>query len=211
MKIGIDIDDTTVVTINSMIKYGKKYSEEVLKTGPIIPNLGTIKDRFYLNALFGWTEETKFDFFNMYYKDVLIDCEPLPDSPKVIRALKEEGNEIYFISARITSIPGCDAEQLSIDTMNKYEIPYDKVIIGAYNKLEYCLENGIEVFVDDSLEVLEELSKHGIRCYLMTSPVNKDLETGTIKRVTTWEEIYNDLQEVLNDPRRLTKEIKQSV
>ena len=31
MKIGIDIDDTTVVTINSMIKYGKKYSEEVLK------------------------------------------------------------------------------------------------------------------------------------------------------------------------------------
>ena len=191
MKIGIDIDDTTVVTINSMIKYGKKYSEEVLKTGPIIPNLGTIKDRFYLNALFGWTEETKFDFFNMYYKDVLIDCEPLPDSPKVIRALKEEGNEIYFISARITSIPGCDAEQLSIDTMNKYEIPYDKVIIGAYNKLEYCLENGIEVFVDDSLEVLEELSKHGIRCYLMTSPVNKDLETGTIKRVTTWEEVYD--------------------
>lgn len=211
MKIGIDIDDTTVVTINSMIKYGKKYSEEVLKTGPIIPNLGTIKDRFYLNALFGWTEETKFDFFNMYYKDVLKDCEALPDSPKVIRALKEEGNEIYFISARITSIPGCDAEQLSIDTMNKYEIPYDKVIIGAYDKLEYCLENGIEVFVDDSLEVLEELSKHGIRCYLMTSPVNKDLETGTIKRVTTWEEIYNDLQEVLNDPRRLTKEIKQSV
>ena len=35
------------------------------------------------------------------------------------------------------------------------------------------LENGIEVFVDDSLEVLEELTKHGIRCYLMTSPVNK--------------------------------------
>ena len=75
--------------------------------------------------------------------------------------------------------------------MNKYEIPYDKVIIGAYDKLEYCLENGIEVFVDDSLEVLEELSKHGIRCYLMTSPVNKDLETGTIKRVTTWEEVYD--------------------
>lgn len=208
MKIGIDIDDTTVVTINSMIKYGKKYSEEVLKTGPVVLNLGTIKDRYYMNALFGWTEETKFDFFNMYYKDVLEDCKPLADSPKVIKALKEEGNEIYFISARITSIPGCDAEQISIDTMNKYEIPYDKVIIGAYDKLDYCLDNGIEVFVDDSLEVLEELSKHGIRCYLMTSPVNKDLETGSIKRVSTWEEIYNDLQEVLNDPRRLKKEIK---
>ena len=207
MKIGIDIDDTTVVTINSMIKYGKKYSEEVLKSGPIIPNLGTIKDRFYLNALFGWTEETKFDFFNMYYKNVLEDCKPLPDSPKVIRTLKEEGNEIYFISARITSISGCDAEKLSIDTMSKYDIPYDRLIIGAYDKLEYCKEHGIEVFVDDSLDVLQELSKIGIRCYLMTSPVNKDLETGKIKRVTSWEEIYNDLQEVLNDSRKLKKQI----
>ena len=207
MKIGIDIDDTTVVTINSMIKYGKKYSEEVLKTDPVIPNLGTIKDRFYLNALFGWTEETKFDFFNMYYKDVLEDCEPLPGAPKIITQLKNQGNEIYFISARITSIPGCNAEQISIDTMNKYGIPYNKVIIGAYDKLDYCLENGIEVFVDDSLEVLEELAKHGIRCYLMTSPVNKELETGNVKRVSTWEEIYNDLQEVLDDSRELTKQV----
>ena len=29
MRIGIDIDDTTVATLNSMIKYGKKYAEEV--------------------------------------------------------------------------------------------------------------------------------------------------------------------------------------
>lgn len=205
MKIGIDIDDTTVVTLKSMMKYGSIYNEEVLKRPPVNFSLGEIKDRYYMNALFGWDEETKFDFFNMYYKNVLEDCEPLPEAPKVITQLKDEGNEIYFISARITSIPGCNAEQISIDTFNKYGIPYDKVIIGAYEKLQYCLENGIEVFVDDSLEVLQELSKHGIRCYLMTSPINSKLDTGNIKRVTSWEEIYNDLQEVLNDPRKLTK------
>ena len=194
-------------TIELTLPDGKKYSEEVLKSGPIIPNLGTIKDRFYLNALFGWTEETKFDFFNMYYKNVLEDCEPLPGAPEIITQLKNEGNEIYFISARITSIPGCNAEQISIDTFDKHSIPYDKVIIGAYEKLQYCLENGIEVFVDDSLEVLEELTKHGIRCYLMTSPVNKELKTGNVKRVNSWEEIYNDLQEALNDSRKLTKQV----
>lgn len=205
MKIGIDIDDTTVITLKSMMKYGSIYNEEVLKRPPVNFNLGEIKDRYYMNALFGWEEETKFDFFNMYYKNVLEDCEPLPEAPKVITQLKNEGNEIYFISARITSIPGCNAEQISIDTFNKYGIPYDKVIIGAYEKLQYCIENGIEVFIDDSLEVLQELSKHGIRCYLMTSPINSKLDTGNIKRVTSWEEIYNDLQEVLNDPRKLTK------
>ena len=205
MKIGIDIDDTTVITLKSMMKYGSIYNEEVLKRPPVNFNLGEIKDRYYMNALFGWDEETKFDFFNMYYKNVLEDCEPLPAAPKVITQLKNEGNEIYFISARITSIPGCNAEQISIDTFNKYGIPYDKVIIGAYEKLQYCIENGIEVFIDDSLEVLQELSKHGIRCYLMTSPINSKLDTGNIKRVTSWEEIYNDLQEVLNDPKKLTK------
>jgi uncharacterized HAD superfamily protein len=124
----------------------------------------------------------------------------------VLRALKDEGKQIYFISARITSIPGCNSEEISKNTFQKYGIPYDKVIIGAYDKLDYCLEYSIEVFVDDSLEVLQELSEHGIRCYLMTSPINKELDTGDIKRVTSWEEIYNDLQEVLNDPRKLKKE-----
>ena len=207
MRIGIDIDDTTVVTVKSMMKYGNVYNEEVLKRPPVNFNLGEIKDRYYMNALFGWSEEIKFDFFDKYYKQVLEDWEPLPEAPKVIRKLKEEGNSIYFISARLTTIKGCNSEQISLDTFNKYGIPYDKVIIGAYDKLKYCLENDIDVFIDDSLEVLEELSKHGIRCYLMTSPINSKLKTDNVKRVTSWEEIYNDLQEVLNDPRKLKKEL----
>ncbi len=194
MKIGIDIDDTTVVTVKSMIKYGNIFNEEILKRPPVNFNFGEIKDRYYMNALFGWTEETKFEFFDMYYKNVLEDCEPLPNASKVITKLKEEGNEIIFISSRITTIKGCNAEQITIDSFNKNKIPFDKVIIGAYNKLEYCLNNNIEVFVDDSLEVLQDLSKHGIRCYLMTSPINSKLDTGDITRVKTWDEIYNDLK-----------------
>lgn len=201
MKIGIDIDDTTVITIDSMINYGKKYAEEVLKQGPVKLNLGTIKDRFYMNALFGWTEETKFDFFNMYYKNVLEDVKPLPKAQEIINKLKEEGNEIYFISARITTIEGCDAEEISKNTMHKYNIPYNKMIIGAYDKLDYCLNNNIEVFIDDSLEVLQELSKHGIKCYLMTSPVNRELDPQNIKRVHSWQEIYDNLNGVNNDTR----------
>lgn len=201
MKIGIDIDDTTVNTVNPMIKYGNIFNEEVLKRPPVHFNFGEIKDRYYMNSLFGWTEETKFEFFNMYYKNVLEDCEPLPGAPKVITTLKEEGNELIFISSRITSIKGCNAEQITIDFFNKNGIPFDKVIIGAYDKLEYCLEHNIEVFVDDSLEVLQELSKHGIKCYLMTSPINSKLDTGDIKRVHNWEEIYEDLKEVTHDTR----------
>ncbi len=194
MKIGIDIDDTTLITVEAMIKYGNIYNEEILKRPKIKFNFGEIKDRYYMNKLFGWDEETKFSFFNMYYKNVLEDCKPLPDAQEYITKLKDKGNEIYFISARITSIEGCNAESITINSFNKYNIPYNKIIIGAYNKLDYCLKHNIEVFVDDSYEVLEELSKHGIKCYLMTSPINKNIDTGTIKRVSTWQEIYKDLE-----------------
>ena len=64
MRIGIDIDDTTVTTVKSMMKYGSIYNEEVLKRPPVNFNLGEIKDRYYMNALFGWSEEIKFDFPN---------------------------------------------------------------------------------------------------------------------------------------------------
>ena len=36
MRIGIDIDDTTVVTVDSMIKYGKEYSKKELNQKRIL-------------------------------------------------------------------------------------------------------------------------------------------------------------------------------
>lgn len=195
MKIGIDIDDTTLITVDSMIKYGDLFCHEVLKRKDTKSNLGDIKDRYYLNALYGWTEETKFQFFDMYYRNVLEECIPIEDAPETITTIKEEGNEIYFISARITSIKDCPAEQITINTFTKYKIPYDKIIIAAYDKLQYCLDNKIEVFIDDSYEVLQELSKYGIKCYLMTTPMNRSIQVNdNITRVHTWQEIYNDLK-----------------
>lgn len=196
MKIGIDIDDTTLNTVNEMIKYGDIFCHDVLKNKNTKNSISDITNRFYLNSLYGWDDETKFKFFNLYYSQVLEDCQPKQDSPKIIRKLKEEGNKIYFISARLTNIPNCQTENITIDTFKKYDIPYDKIIIAAYDKLKYCLENQIEVFVDDSYEVLESLSNNGIKCYLITTPMNKSvIVSKEIKRVYNWEEIYNDLKE----------------
>lgn len=196
MKIGIDIDDTTLNTVNEMIRYGDIFCHDVLKKTDTKNSISDITNRFYLNSLYGWDDETKFNFFNLYYSQVLKDCTPNLDSPKIIRKLKEEGNKIYFISARLTNIPNCPTENITIDTFKKYNIPYDKIIIAAYDKLNYCLENEIEIFIDDSLEVLESLSSHKIKCYLMTTPMNQSIIVSKdIKRVSNWEEIYNDLKE----------------
>ena len=62
MRIGIDIDDTTVVTVNSMIKYADIYDINVLGRKGTNGNLGLIRNRYYLKALYGWNDEEKFEW-----------------------------------------------------------------------------------------------------------------------------------------------------
>lgn len=198
MIIGIDIDDTTVVTVKSMVKYGDKYDTEVLGRNAQKDNIGQIKDRYYMRALYGWTDEQKFAFFDMYYKNALEECYPLPNAVEKINKLKEEGNEIIFITARLTNVKNCDTESITKTTLEKYGIPYDKLIMNVDNKLEFCQKYGVEVFIDDSFETCKSLQDNGIKSYLMTTRMNQNIEPGNVERVTSWDEVYEKILNLKN-------------
>ena len=194
MKIGIDIDDTTVITVKSMIKYADKYDTEVLGRKGTNGNLGLIKNRYYLKVLYGWTEKEKFDFFDMYYKKVLEECTLMPNADKILQKLKKEGNEIYFITARITNINNCDAEEITKNTLKENNISYDKLIVNASDKLKVCKDEGIELFIEDSYDTCKELTENGIKSILMTTKMNEKIETGNIPRVYNWDEVYEQIR-----------------
>ena len=80
MKIGIDIDDTTFLTVKSMLKYADICEEEISGAPINKDNFGMIKDRFYLKALYGWDRDAKFDFFKKYYKNILEECVLVPNA-----------------------------------------------------------------------------------------------------------------------------------
>ena len=193
MVIGIDIDDTTVVTVESMVKYGDKYDTEVLNREAKKDNLGRIKDRYYMKALYGWTEEEKFAFFDMYYKNVLEECYPLPNASEIINRLKQEGNEIIFITARLTNIKNCETEKITKETFRKYNIPYDKLIMNVDDKLKFCKENDVEIFIEDSYETCKNLQENGIKAYLMTTKMNRNIVDDKIERVSSWDEVYEKI------------------
>ena len=73
MKIGIDIDDTTFLTVKSMLKYADIFEEEISGIPTNRDSFGLIKNRYYLKALYGWDDETKFAFLisiiKMYWKN----------------------------------------------------------------------------------------------------------------------------------------------
>lgn len=62
MKIGIDIDDTTVDLAGVMLKYADIFDTQVLGKSGCNGKFGSIPNRYYLEALYGWTEEEKKSF-----------------------------------------------------------------------------------------------------------------------------------------------------
>ena len=197
MKIGIDIDDTTFVTVNAMIKYADIYHSQVLGREIAKNSLGLIRNRYYLKAIYGWNDEEKFGFFDRYYKDVLKECKMIEESNTVCQKLKERGHKIYFITARLTNIKNCPTEEITKQSLKENHIPYDRLIINASDKLTVAKENGIEVFIEDSYDTCKELSENGIKSILMTTKMNQDIDQGSIVRVKNWKEIYEEILNML--------------
>ena len=196
MKIGIDIDDTTFMTVESMLKYADKYEEEI--SGKLVKRdtLGLVKDRYYLKVIYGWNDETKFAFFDKYYKKVLEECTVLPNANIVIQKLKEEGNTIHFITARLMNINDCDTEAITRKSLADFNIPYDSLNMHIIDKLTFCKENEIEVFIEDSYETCKELLDNGIKSILMTTKMNENIHDKDIIRVKNWNEIYEEIKKI---------------
>lgn len=198
MRIGIDIDDTTFLTVKAMLKYADIFEEEISEIPNNRDNFGLIKNRYYLKALYGWDEKTKFTFFDKYYKNVLEECTMLPNANKIIQKLKEEGNEIHFITARLMNIRNCDTETITKNSLNKFNIPYDSLNLHIRDKLAYCKDNEIDLLIEDSYETCRELTDYGIKSILMTTKMNSTIEDEDIVRVSNWNEIYEEIRKIIN-------------
>ena len=194
MKIGIDIDDTTFLTVKAMLKYADIFEEEISGIPTNRDGFGLIKNRYYLKALYGWDEKTRFAFFDKYYKNVLEECIILPNANEVIQKLKEEGNEIHFITARLMNIKNCDTETITKNSLDKFNIPYDSLNLHINDKLTFCKDNGIELLIEDGYETCKELMDNGIQSILMTTKMNANIEDGNIVRVNNWNEIYEKIK-----------------
>lgn len=194
MRIGIDIDDTTFNTAKSMIKYADIFEEERTGIKNHKDSFGLIKDRYYLQELYDWDRNIKFDYFNKYYKNVLEECEMLPNANTIIRKLKEEGNIIHFVTARLMNIPGCDARKITKESLVKNNIPYDYLTLQIDDKLKFFKDNNIDLCIEDSYETCKEMVDNGIKAILMTTKMNEKIDAGNIKRVYNWEEVYQEIK-----------------
>lgn len=198
MNIGIDIDDTIVDTITPIIKYGNMYNHDVFGVKEEKGTTGLSPTSHYLEYIFGWAEGTKFEFFDKYYEQVIKECKIRRNASEILRKLKDEGHTINFITARFNSNEVCDTEGITRETLKKYKIPYDNLVMHTQKKIDACKNLNIDVFIDDSYDQCKNLQNNGIKSFVITTKMNNKLKFDDVKRVSSWNEIYNSIQQLCN-------------
>ena len=90
---------------------------------------------------------------------------------------------------------------------DKYNIVYDKLIFtNAYDKhakTEVCLENNIDLMIEDSTRISLDLINNGIKVYTMNTRYNQKEQT--LDRVSKWKEIYEKISKL--NKKKITKKV----
>ena len=187
MRIGIDLDDTITKTDEILFKYAKIYNKEE----KILFNIN--REEWNLTKAFGWNEENIKEFFSKYLKSIYEEAEIKENAKERINKLKDDGNKIIIITARDTKSLK-EVHEVCKDWLINNKINVDKIVVDGENKAQKCLENKIDIFIDDNICNCENVYNNlKIPVLLMNSRYNKDYQNPKIKRVYNWNEIYNEI------------------
>lgn len=187
MVIGIDMDDTICSTNELIIEAADEYDKTVLG-GSGIKN----KDAYEFNEMMGWPDGMKGQFFKERLEYIMSHAQIKQSAKKVINKLHDEGCKIVIISFRKDKYLK-DPYKLTIDWLKQNDIHYDKVFVNTGTKTDECIENNVQLFIDDKESHCEDVSSAGIDVLLFTNAYNHD-ET-RFKRVDNWDEVYNYVKE----------------
>ena len=189
MVIGIDIDDTIAATTEIIDIYAKEYTENVLNRKFKINRVDTY-DPMWAKSVYDWTEEEDKRFWNLYYEKVMKNVKPKENAVKIINELFNQ-HRIIIVTARWEK--NTNAKKITETWLKKNNIHYHKLYLNYQDKKELIKEIKIELFIDDSVKFCEDMENLGIKTFIMSSRINKEINTGKAIRVKNWIEIYEKI------------------
>jgi len=170
MRIGIDLDDTIFSTSEQYRKYQKDY----------LMKHNISEEKLWNNR------EHRLNFIKNNIDLIFSDIKLKDDCIDVLQKLEKDGNEIYIITARNNDY--CDdMYSFTKQSIDKFNIPYTKLLLTEKYKLKSCLDNNIDIMIDDSKYVYGELTGK-IKTILFD---DKEKYLNEENRVSSWKEIYD--------------------
>ena len=187
MNIGIDIDNVISNFDEVLKKEFLIHDKELRNTGIINPEAHITK------GMFDWTDDELWPFYLENIERIAQKLDVIEGAKKYIEKLKEDGHTIVIITGRDNG-EYKDPYTMTKKWLKEKGIVYDKLIFtngyknGKQGKAEKCLENDIDVMIDDSARICRECLKKNITTLIMDKPFNR--YATEITRIYNWKEIY---------------------
>lgn len=188
MNIGIDIDDTLTNTYELAFNYAEEYTVNELKKEIQYVNREKIRNRFTQN-FHGWSEEEDRAFWDKYYEIIVKNVRIKPFAKEVIDKLRDEGDCIYFITARHIS-EKFDIEEVTRTWLKKHEIEYKGIYLNISDKAKVIKNNNIDFFIDDNITNCLNVLETGIKTCIMDGLINCNFYNEKIERIYSWPHLY---------------------
>jgi len=186
MKIGIDIDDVIVDFCLPFAKfhnanYGTNWSKENLNT-------------YRLEDLTGDTWDQMQEKMDLFVKEA--DFFNKKVDPAIVESIKTLAmvHEIYIITGRPDHYRDGTIKWAQNNLNGLYrEIFFVYGEAEKVDKWQFCVNNGIEVIIEDLPEFATKCNEAGITVLLFDHPWNQGVKGQNLKRVKSWPEIVRIL------------------
>lgn len=189
MKIGIDLDETTLNLIDPLIEYHKEKTGKKLEREDF--------ESFYLSDILSISKEEEWiyldEFYNSDYFDKIL---PLQNSINVLKELSKN-HEIFFITAR----PENWREKTEKWLSKFVDFPHKLILTSNMHKnepgkkkFEVCEEKSIDIFIEDDHNYALGCANVGVKTFLLNKPWNRKINHKNITRVDNWNEIHGILK-----------------
>ena len=193
MRIGIDIDGVLTNIEEFTADYEIKFCYENNLSYKV--NLNEYDD----GKALGISAQNSEKFWKKYIKYYATEYRARDFASEVIKKLKEDGHEIYIVTARneygLTGDDYGKMRQFVKEWLEKNHISYDKIVHTEGSKLPYCIGNYIDVMIEDCGDNVKEIAtKIPTLCYHCS--YNIDIAGKNITRVYSWYDVYDKIQKM---------------
>ena len=191
-KIGIDLDGVVFDSERTFRVYEEIYSIEELNNKKLINKEGT-----FFKSRYDWTEEEGKIFVDKYYINCSNESNIMPGFLPVYERLKKMDVKLIAITARGGLNPKMIDAAKSL--LKENNIEFDKIYWNIRDKAKVCLDEKIDIMIDDNYNHILNVSDKKIKTlYFKDSYMKKLEENEYIKEVNGWGDIYRYLYELLN-------------
>ena len=189
MRIAVDIDDTLNI-VDRVGRAGAYIASRKLPFKLVDENTN------FLVKTYDWQMDDVLKFIREGGITAFTDAEARVGAKEALSAFRAEGHEIVILTSR-TKEWFVNPEKVSKDWLEKRRIPYDDIVPEIFEKGAYCLEHGIDVLIEDNVDVCLKAQELGIYAVLAVGKHNVARAHEITYGGANWKQLYAQVERIL--------------